>query len=69
MQKVRKGYNRIMDVINPFIQAVVVLSLLLAGAILLDWISVSDSTGLGYFLLVQGFTVMVWGFINNKKEN
>lgn len=64
--KIKNSYNRTVTAIEPFAHALIVLSLLLAGAILLEWINVENPTGLGYFLLAQGVTWMIYQF--NKQE-
>jgi hypothetical protein len=62
MQKIKSSYNKTMTAFEPFVTALVVLSLLLAGAILLKWLNVENPNGLGYFLLAQGTALMVHKF-------
>lgn len=66
--KVKNSYNKTVATVTPFVTAIVALSLLLAGAILLDWINVENPSGLGYFLLAQGFTVIVYSQIINQEK-
>ncbi len=68
MHKVKSSYNKVVEPITRLGNALVVLSLLLAGSVLLGWVNVENSTGLGYFLLAQGVTWMIHNF-NSKQEN
>lgn len=67
MQKIKTKYNITVSATKPYFNAVVVLSLLVAGATLLEWIQVTNKDILGYFLLAQGTGWMVRNFSSNKE--
>lgn len=66
--KVKNSYNKVVTSVTPFVVAVTAVSLLLAGSILLGWINVENPTGLGYFLLAQGFTIIVYASQNKQEK-
>lgn len=66
--KAKTSYNRVVATTTPFVTAAVVISLFAAGTILLEWISVENTTILGWFLVAQATTLMVYGFQKATKQ-